>query len=99
MPLSTLLSPGHSQSQGFLKPELLGGEFTHLEFPAEFSLRSWGRGYCAGPEHDWLVTLPSELGPISMAAQPVHGQQQSGSWRPGLGYRSWGCVPLLKEFV
>ncbi|KAF7487118.1 Hypothetical predicted protein [Marmota monax] len=34
---------GHSQPQGFLKPELLGGEFTHLEFPRRVQPKELGQ--------------------------------------------------------
>lgn len=34
---------GPSQPQGFLKPELLGSEFTHLEFPRRVQPKELGQ--------------------------------------------------------
>ena len=34
---------GDSRPQGFLKPELLGGEFTHLEFPRRVQPKELGQ--------------------------------------------------------
>lgn len=39
----SLMPSGHSQPQGFLKPELLGGEFTHLEFPRRVQSKELGQ--------------------------------------------------------
>lgn len=37
------LPSGPSQPQGFLKPELLGSEFTHLEFPRRVQPKELGQ--------------------------------------------------------